>query len=37
MSGVYWTARLTVGDMSLRLLDRKFDYPTLAAVTGAST
>ncbi len=31
MSGTYWTARLTAGDMHLRLLNRKNDYPNLAA------
>ncbi|SDG21643.1 Cap15 family cyclic dinucleotide receptor domain-containing protein [Klenkia brasiliensis] len=34
MSGTYWTERLTVGDMTMHLLDRRADYPTLAAVTG---
>jgi hypothetical protein len=37
MTGTYWTARLTVGDMSLHLLNRKTDYATLADVTAAST
>lgn len=32
MTGTYWTARLTTGDMAMRLLNRKTDYPTLAAV-----
>ena len=37
MSGTYWTARLTVGDMTMRLLDRKTDYSSLSAVTAAAT
>jgi hypothetical protein len=36
MTGTYWTARLTVGDMSMRLLNRETDYPTLDAVLAAS-
>lgn len=32
ITGTYWTDRLTVGDLDLRLLDRRTDYPTLAAV-----
>lgn len=32
MSGTYWTARFSAGDMNLRLLNRKNDYPNLAAV-----
>jgi hypothetical protein len=37
MSGTYWTARLTAGDMTLRFLNRRGDYPTLAAVTAVSS
>lgn len=36
MTGTYWTARLTVGDMAMRLLNRETDYPTLDAVLAAS-
>ena len=36
MTGTYWTARLTVGDMAMRLLDRKTDYSSLSAVTAAA-
>lgn len=32
MSGTYWTARLTAGDMRMRLIDRRTDYPNLDAV-----
>jgi hypothetical protein len=30
MTGNYWTARLTVGDMAMSLLNRRTDYPSLA-------
>jgi hypothetical protein len=32
ISGTYWTARLTAGDMHMRLLNRRTDYPNLPAV-----
>jgi hypothetical protein len=32
IAGTYWTDRLTVGDLDLRLLNRNTDYPTLEAV-----
>lgn len=32
LSGTYWTDRLTVGDMTLRFLNRRTDYATLAQV-----
>lgn len=36
MSGTYWTARLTAGDMHLHRLDKKTDYPDLAAIRVAA-
>lgn len=36
MTGTYWTARLTVGDMAMRLVNRETDYPSLDAVLAAS-
>jgi hypothetical protein len=36
MSGTYWTARLTAGDMQMRLVSRKTDYPNLAAVLSVA-
>jgi hypothetical protein len=36
MTGSYWTARLTVGDMRLTLVDRKTNYPSLATVIAAA-
>jgi hypothetical protein len=32
VTGMYWTDRFTAGDLDLRLLDRRTDYPTLEAV-----
>ncbi len=32
MSGSYWTARLTAGDMHMRFVNRRADYPHLDAV-----
>ena len=36
MTGVYWTARLTAGDMTLKWLDKKTDYADLAAIRAAA-
>jgi hypothetical protein len=36
MTGTYWTARLTVGDMSLRRLDNKTDRATLEVIKSAA-
>lgn len=36
MTGVYWTARLTAGDMTLKRLDTKSDYADLAAIRAAA-
>jgi hypothetical protein len=32
ITGMYWTDRLTAGDLDLRLLNRRTDYPTLNTV-----
>lgn len=36
MSGTYWTARLTVGDIQLRKLDHKTDRADLASIRAAA-
>lgn len=36
ISGTYWTGRLTVGDMSLRRLDKKTDHASLADIRTAA-
>jgi hypothetical protein len=35
LDGRYWTSRLTTGDLTFVFIDRRTDYPNLAAVLGA--